>query len=129
MGSRTAGQSAAGRGFARQYGWRQGGHFHDPVDSAGGLSGEAGVAAINTAQTGYILRLLYIALGMLFAVHLFGTVGYMVLTDGKYSWFDCFYMTFITVATIGFGEIIDMSSNQPARVLTVIIGIFGAGTL
>jgi len=72
---------------------------------------------------------LYFALAALLAVHLFGTLGYMVLTDGKYSWFDCFYMTFITVATIGFGEIIDMSSNQPARILTVIIGILGAGNL
>lgn len=80
-------------------------------------------------QTGYILRLVYFALGSLVAVHIFGTVGYMVLTEHKYSWFDCFYMTFITVATIGFGEIIDMSSNQPARVLTVIIGILGAGNL
>ena len=84
---------------------------------------------INSSQTGYIVRLVYIAVGMLFAVHVFGTVGYMVLTEGKYSWFDCFYMTFITVATIGFGEIIDMSSNQPARILTVVIGILGAGNL
>jgi voltage-gated potassium channel len=81
------------------------------------------------SQISYIFRLLYFALGSLFAVHVFGTVGYMVLTEGKYSWFDCFYMTFITVATIGFGEIIDMSSNQPARILTVIIGILGAGNL
>ncbi len=87
------------------------------------------MASINTTQAGYIFRLVYVALGMLFAVHLFGTIGYMVLTEGKYSWFDCFYMTFITVATIGFGEIIDMSSNQPARVLTVVIGILGAGNL
>lgn len=87
------------------------------------------MSVINSSQTGYIVRLLYTAIGMLFAVHLFGTIGYMVLTEGKYSWFDCFYMTFITVATIGYGEIIDMSSNQPARVLTVIIGILGAGNL
>ncbi|MGB8543803.1 MAG: ion channel, partial [Azonexus sp.] len=59
---------------------------------------------INTSQIGYIVRLLWLALGLLAAVHIFGTVGYMLLTDGKYSWFDCFYMTFITVATIGFGE-------------------------
>lgn len=84
---------------------------------------------INSFQTGYILRLVYLAVGALVFVHVFGTVGYMLLTDHQYSWFDCFYMTFITVATIGFGEIIDMSSNQPARVLTVIIGILGAGNL
>jgi voltage-gated potassium channel len=80
-------------------------------------------------QTGYIVRLLYVALGMLVFVHVLGTFGYHYLTEGKYSFFDCFYMTFITVATIGFGEIIDMSSNQPARVFTVIIGILGAGNL
>lgn len=84
---------------------------------------------VNPTQVGYIFRLLYVALVALVLVHLFGTIGYMVLTDGKYSWFDCFYMTFITVATIGFGEIIDMSSNQPARILTVVIGILGAGNL
>ena len=84
---------------------------------------------INTGQIGYIVRLLYLAIGLLCAVLIFGTVGYMLLTEGKYSWFDCFYMTFITVATIGFGEIIDMSSNQPARILTVVIGILGAGNL
>ena len=83
----------------------------------------------SATHTSYIVRLLYTALGSLLAVHILGTVGYMVLTDHKYSWFDCFYMTFITVATIGFGEIIDMSSNQPARILTVVIGILGAGNL
>lgn len=84
---------------------------------------------ISSSQTGYILRLVYLAVGALVFVHVFGTVGYMVLTEHKYSWFDCFYMTFITVATIGFGEIIDMSSNEPARILTVVIGILGAGNL
>ena len=83
----------------------------------------------SATHTGYIVRLLYFALASLVAVHVFGTIGYMLLTDHKYSWFDCFYMTFITVATIGFGEIIDMSSNEPARILTVVIGILGAGNL
>jgi voltage-gated potassium channel len=86
-------------------------------------------AAPNPSQVGYIFRLLYIALIALVFVHVLGTVGYLYLTEGKYSWFDCFYMTFITVATIGYGEIIDMSSNQPARVFTVVIGILGAGNL
>lgn len=84
---------------------------------------------INTLQTGYVLRLLFLALAALLAVHVFGTLGYHLLTEGKYSWFDCFYMTFITVATIGYGEIIDMSNNQPARMFTVVVGILGAGTL
>lgn len=84
---------------------------------------------MNSSQTGYVFRLLYFAIFGMFAVHVLGTLGYMYLTEGKYSWFDCFYMTFITVATIGFGEIIDMTSNQPARIFTVVIGILGAGNL
>ena len=87
------------------------------------------MSVINPAQTGYILRLLVFALVGIVGVHVLGTVGYHVLTDGQYSWFDCFYMAFITIATIGFGEIIDMSSNQPARIFTVVIGILGAGNL
>jgi len=89
--------------------------------------GQPHVAA--RTQASYIIRLLNYALIGLVAVHLLGTLGYHWLTEGKYSWFDSFYMTFITVATIGFGEIIDMSSNPPARVLTVAIGILGAGNL
>jgi voltage-gated potassium channel len=30
-----------------------------------------------------------------------GTVGYRIIGGEHYSWMDCFYMTFITVATIG----------------------------
>jgi len=86
-------------------------------------------STVKAAQVSYIFRLLYFALAGLVVVHVLGTAGYYYLTEGKYSWFDCFYMTFITVATIGYGEIIDMSSNQPARVFTVVIGILGAGNL
>lgn len=84
---------------------------------------------LNAVQTGYIVNLLYVALSALLGVHVLGTLGYHLLTEGRYGWFDCFYMTFITVATIGYGEIIDMSNNQPARMLTVLLGILGAGTL
>lgn len=82
-----------------------------------------------SSHTIYVIRLLYLALGGLIAVHIVGTVGYYLLTDGRYTWFNCFYMTFITVATIGFGEVIDMSSNPTARAFTVVIAIFGTGTL
>ena len=82
-----------------------------------------------STQTSQVLRLLYWALATLGGVHVLGTVGYYLLMAGRNSWFDCFYMTFITVATIGFGEILDMSNNTPARAFTVLIGILGAGTL
>jgi len=91
------------------------------------------VAGLQTASArthaSYIVRLMQYALVGLVAVHVLGTAGYHWLTEGRYSWFDCFYMTFITVATIGFGEIIDMSNNPTARGLTVALGILGAGNL
>jgi len=66
------------------------------------------------------------ALGVVMVV---GTIGYRLLAGEQYSWFDGFYMTFITVATIGYGEIIDLSQNPGGRVFTVIIGTAGLGTL
>lgn len=80
-------------------------------------------------ELNYLIRNVLRALGLLLTVLLIGTVGYHWLTDGRYTWFDGFYMTFITVTTIGFGEIIDMTHNTPARAFTVLLGILGAGTL
>ena len=58
-----------------------------------------------------------------------GTVGYRVIGGPEYSWVDCFYMTFITVATIGFGEIVDLSDSPGGRMFTVFIAIAGIGTM
>ncbi|HBI83652.1 potassium channel family protein [Orrella sp. NBD-18] len=80
-------------------------------------------------DTSHLRGLLYIVLFGLFTVHIFGTLAYQVLTHGQHHWFDSFYMTFITVSTIGFSEVFDMSNNPAARALTVLLGIFGAGTL
>ena len=68
----------------------------------------------------------FTALGIVMVV---GTIGYPLLAGEQYSWFDGFYMTFITVATIGYGEIIDLSQNPAGRVFTVFIGTAGLGTL
>jgi len=54
-------------------------------------------------------------------IMLTGTLGYHIIGGPQYSWIDCFYMTFITVATIGFGEIVDLSHSPGA--------ISGIGTL
>jgi voltage-gated potassium channel len=58
-----------------------------------------------------------------------GTVGYRVIGGPEYSWVDCFYMTFITVATIGFGEIVDLSESPGGRMFTVFLAIAGIGTM
>lgn len=58
-----------------------------------------------------------------------GTVGYRVIGGPGHSWVDCFFMTFITVSTIGYDEVIDLSNNPVARLFTVFIAIAGIGTM
>jgi voltage-gated potassium channel len=58
-----------------------------------------------------------------------GTLGYHLIGGDKYSWLNCFYMTFITVSTIGFGEILDFSAIPEGRVLTMCIATAGIATL
>lgn len=60
---------------------------------------------------------IYLALAMLAVVMLFGVFGYRFLSD--YSWIDAFYMTIITVTTVGFSEVRPL--DPPAKVFTVIL--------
>ena len=63
----------------------------------------------------------------LVSVNLIGMVGYKIIGGQQVSWLDCLYMTFITVATIGYGEIIDLSQSPSGRVFTICIAMIGIG--
>lgn len=58
-----------------------------------------------------------ISIALLFATLFFGTAGYHIIEN--MSFFDSFYMTVITISTVGFGEIKPLS--QPGRILTILI--------
>ncbi len=58
-----------------------------------------------------------------------GTVGYRLIGGPQYGWIDCFYMTFITVATIGYSEVVDLSHDPGGRLFTVFIAVMGIGTM
>lgn len=58
-----------------------------------------------------------------------GTVGYRMIGGEKYSLLDCFYMTFITIATIGYGEIVDLSEHPGGRVFTMLIALAGIAVM
>src|SRR4030042_1233977 len=66
---------------------------------------------------------------MLGAGVLIGTFGYWLFGKGDFSLFDCLYMTFITIATIGYGETIDISGSVGARTFTMFIAVAGIGVL
>jgi voltage-gated potassium channel len=63
----------------------------------------------------------------LISVNLIGMLGYKIIGGPQVSWLDCLYMTFITVATIGFSEIVDLSHSPGGRVFTMVIGLVGIG--
>jgi voltage-gated potassium channel len=66
---------------------------------------------------------------ILIAIILIGTVGYWFIGSRQYSFVDTLYMTIITISTIGFGEIIDLSGNAAGRIFTIFIAISGVGVL
>ncbi|WP_287066710.1 MULTISPECIES: potassium channel protein [Ramlibacter] len=65
---------------------------------------------------------------ILVGVHVVGTLGYHHLGRPQAGWIDSFYMTFITVATIGYGEIVDLTHHPLGRLFTVGISVIGIGT-
>jgi len=73
-------------------------------------------------------RLLWASV-ILFVIVVVGTLGYWLIGERQYSVMDAFYMTFITIATIGYGEIVDLSGNPGGRLFTVFISIAGIGVL
>ena len=70
------------------------------------------------------------ATGVLAAVVLGGATAFHSVGDGRWSWFDCFYMTIITLSTVGFAETLEgMNEIAEARIVTIALIILGSGTL
>jgi voltage-gated potassium channel len=68
--------------------------------------------------------------GLLLAgVHVVGTAGYHYLGRPVATWIDSFYMTFITVATIGYGEVVDLTHHPMGRLFTVAIAVVGIAAM
>jgi len=56
-----------------------------------------------------------------------GTVGFWVVERGEASPLDCFYMTIITLSTVGYGEVIPL--DMAGRIFASVLIIFGMGSL
>lgn len=68
-------------------------------------------------------RKAYIAMGLLFFILNLGAIGYMILED--YSFTEAFYMTIITIATVGFREVRTLSQQGMWFTSFLIIFSFG----
>ena len=60
-----------------------------------------------------------------FAILVIGAAGYWIIAAGKATLLDCIYMTFITIATIGYAEVIDLQHSPGGRVFTMFIAVAG----
>lgn len=68
-----------------------------------------------------LLRLLFLVMGTLIV----GTLGYMIIEGWTLG--DAIYMTAITLSTVGFGEVKDLSPT--GRVFTVLLIFLGVGVI
>jgi voltage-gated potassium channel len=66
---------------------------------------------------------IYLAVAFVFGVVVFGSVGYVVVEG--YSWVEALYMTVITVSTVGFGEVRELSDNGMVFTTILIMGSLG----
>src|SRR5262245_25978324 len=59
-----------------------------------------------------------------------GSIGYWLIGGGQWAFFDCLYMTVITVTTVGFGETLkNMEHVEYARAFTMLLLLFGTGSI
>ena len=88
------------------------------------FSGMASIDAVDQLK----LRATRIA-AIVAGVLVVGTAGYRIISHGASSWIDCLYMVVITVATIGYGEIVPMDHSPGGRIFTMFIALFGIGVI
>lgn len=60
---------------------------------------------------------IFIALGLMILVFIFGVIGYRFVAS--YSWVEAVYMTIITVTTVGFSEVRPLDEN--AQIFTIFL--------
>ena len=69
------------------------------------------------------------ALILLLVVFLVGTTGFKLIGGESWSLLDSVYMTAITLSTVGYGEVRDLSSRPGARIFAMALIIFGMFSL
>lgn len=67
----------------------------------------------------------YLSFGMLAFLLLLGVVGFRVIAD--YNWVDAIYMTVITIATVGYGEV--MPLDAAGKLFTVFLILTSLGVI
>ncbi|MCB0422900.1 MAG: two pore domain potassium channel family protein, partial [Bdellovibrionales bacterium] len=72
-------------------------------------------------KLGNLLQLI----GMLLVLMVGGTLGYRIIEGWSFN--DALYMTVVTLSTVGFSEVHELSPN--GRLFTIILIILGVGNM
>lgn len=65
-----------------------------------------------------------LGVALLLGVYIFGGVGYKIMSP-ETSYVDCLYMSVITVASVGFSEVVDNANRPELRTYTMVLILFG----
>ncbi len=58
-----------------------------------------------------------------------GSAGYYAIYQANHSFLDCMYMTVISLTSVGYGEVIEVTGNPGAQIFTMILITFGLGII
>ncbi len=70
-----------------------------------------------------------LSLILFISIFLIGTLGFKLTGGEEWSILDSIYMTIITISTVGYGEIVDLSQNPAGRVFATVFIILSLGTI
>lgn len=70
-----------------------------------------------------------ISLVVFAAVFLSGVVGFKIFGGPEVSLLESVYMTAITISTIGYTEVVDLSHSPAGRIFTILFIMFSLGTI
>ena len=74
-------------------------------------------------------RRIYISLSLFATVYLIGVIGFKLFGGPEVSWLECVYMTAITISTIGYTEVVDLSGNPAGRIFNILFIVLSLGTI
>ena len=58
-----------------------------------------------------------------------GSTGYYIIFNGEPEFLDCLYMTVVSLTTVGYGEVLEVTGNDTAQIFTMILITFGMGII